>query len=221
MQTPLDLDTLKFAAQEYADELNRLAIPSLYGVTDGKAVGTFVEAGFNEFIALTYRHTAGNAAKGIDFPALNVDLKVTSKRQPQSSCPFRDATQKVYGLGYHLLVMVYEKFDDHDLRSARLQIEHVLFIDDAQTADFQMTSNIHRILSDGGLEEEIDALLEDKNIPLDPESRWQLAERIVTEPPLIGGLTISNALQWRLQYGRAINLAAAGAEGIRDLIAQR
>lgn len=220
MQTPLTLGTLAEAALAYVSRLSSAGIPALYGVTDGKAVGTFVEAGFNVFITESYVHTPGNAARGIDFPDLNVDLKVTSITQPQSSSPFRDATQKVYGLGYHLLVMVYAKLDDHTSQEARLDFKHVLFIDQASTADYQMTAGIHRILANGGGVDDIDAHLEDKNLPLDPDSRRQLAERIVDEPPILGGLTISNALQWRLQYGRAIRAAATGeVDGIRDLLA--
>lgn len=58
----------------------------------------------------SFRH--GSPTSGIDLPELNVDLKVTSTRQPQSSCPFRDAAQKAYGLGYRLIVFIYEKADD-------------------------------------------------------------------------------------------------------------
>ena len=50
---------------------------------------------------------------GIDAPELDVDIKVTSIKQPQSSCPFKSARPKRYGLGYNLLVFVYEKSDDH------------------------------------------------------------------------------------------------------------
>ena len=45
-----------------------------------------------------------------------------------------------------------------------------------------------------------------------------MADRILEQPPEIGYLTISNALQWRLQYRRIINLATlnntAGVENI-------
>ena len=219
MLEPLSLETLKTAAVEYTVYLSATGIDPLYGVTDGKAVGTYVEANFNVFIAERYAHIAGNAAKGIDFPALEVDLKVTSIKQPQSSCPFRDANQKVYGLGYNLLVMVYEKVDDHEARTARLVFKHVLFIDRESTADYQITRGIHRLVDEGGTVEEIDAYLQDRNLPLDEESRRQLAERILADPPTLGGITISNALQWRLQFGRAIVLAAQQTEpGIRDLI---
>lgn len=204
MQEPLSLPLLKQAARDYARALTDMPIPELYGVTDGKAVGTFVEVEFNKYIAENYAHRAGNAARGIDFPDLNVDLKVTSIRQPQSSCPFRDATQKVYGLGCHLLVIVYEKFDDPTAQVARLAIEHVVFINMEHTADYTLTRGVNRIIEDGGIADDVDAYLEERNLPLDPESRRQLAERIVDEPPELGYITISPALQWRLQYNHAI-----------------
>lgn len=210
MQEPLSLSLLKKAAKDYAEMLTNTPIPTLYGVTDGKAVGTFVEAGFNGWIAEHYEHKAGNAAKGIDFPDLNVDLKVTSIRQPQSSCPFRDATQKVYGLGYHLLLIVYEKFDDAATQAARLVIKNVVFIPMEQTADYSLTRGVIRIIEDGGTTDDVDAYLEDRNLPLDVESRRQLADRIVEEPPELGFITISNALQWRLQYNHAIRASLLG-----------
>ena len=37
------------------------------------------------------------------------------------------------------------------------------------------------------------------------------------ELPTIGYLTVSNALQWRLQYGRAIGVAGT-TEGVEDLL---
>ncbi|MDT3396409.1 restriction endonuclease [Streptomyces sp. B1866] len=221
MQEPLTLDTLKDAARSFADEQNDLGVPELYGVNDGKTVGTYAESAFNRFIALNYRHQPGNAAKGIDFPGLNVDLKFTSIKQPQSSCPFRSARQKVYGLGYHILLMVYEKFDDHDLRTALLEFRHVLFIEDRRTADYHLTAGIRRLVRQGAIVDEVDAYLEDRNLPLDPESRWELAARLIDDPPEQGVLTVSNALQWRLQYGRAIRSADAPEEfpGLEDLLA--
>ena len=66
----------------------------------------------------------GSSAKGIDFPSLKVDLKVTSIRKPQSSSPFTSARRKVRGLGYSLLVFVYQKTDDNLKRVAKLQILH-------------------------------------------------------------------------------------------------
>lgn len=214
----LTLTQLKIEAQQFARLLGTTPIPALYGVTDGKAVGTHIEQAFREYLFERYNPLAGNAASGIDLPALEVDIKATSIRQPQSSCPFRDASQKVYGLGYHLLVFVYEKLDQHDVRAAQLNIHHVIFIARERTADYRTTSGLRELLRQNGSKEEIVAFLEDRYFPLDEAGREMLAERIMREPPEIGYLTVSNALQWRLQYGRAIG-AAGTFEGVENLLA--
>ena len=56
--------------------------PSLYGVTDGKAVvGTHLERKFVDRLRSKYAFSEGNSAGGIDIPDLGVDVKVTSIRQ--------------------------------------------------------------------------------------------------------------------------------------------
>lgn len=211
----LTLDMFRTAAKEFAAELAASPLPSLYGATDGKAVGTKVEAMFKEHLQSRYDLTVGNAASGLDFPSLNLDLKVTSRKQPQSSSPFRAATQKIYGLGYSLLVIVYVKRDDASKQAAYLDIENVIYIDKSRTGDFTLSKTIRDIIAninghahtrDTAIDD-LDALLQDKNVPLDEVSRRQLAERLIDDVPEQGVLTISNALQWRLQYTRAINTA--------------
>jgi len=120
-------------------------IAELYGITDGKAVGTYVEQAFNRYLTAKYSYTAGSAASGIDFPELEVDIKVTSIKQPQSSCPFRDASQKVYGLGYHLIVFAYEKIDNHESRAAVLNFQYAIFVDRERTGDYQTTYGLREI----------------------------------------------------------------------------
>jgi hypothetical protein len=203
----LTIETLKEYSSEFLAALSQLPIPTLYGATDGKAVGTFVEAKFHEHLNKRFTHEAGNAALGVDFPSLGVDLKVTSVRQPQSSCPFRSASQKVFGLGYHLLVFVYDKTDDHEHKTATLHFEHALFIDSSRTADYQTTKGLLDILDRGGNQEDVAAFIEERNLPVDDIGRVQLAERILSQRPQLGVITMSNALQWRLQYGRAITVA--------------
>ncbi len=59
----------------------------------------------------------------------------------------------------------------------------------------------------------------ERNLPLDEIGCQQLAERVLEEAPLQGYLTVSNALQWRLQYGRAISLVGEGGdEGLKELL---
>jgi len=108
----LTIAHLKAESRAFSRELSASHIKELYGVTDGKAVGTYVEHALRAYLSNRFEFASGNTASGIDFPELNVDLKVTSSRQPQSSCPYESAEQKVYGLGYHLLVLIY----DQDLR---------------------------------------------------------------------------------------------------------
>ena len=215
----LDIPKLQSAAGAFAGELHLTSSTELFGVTDGKAVGTFVESALHGYLSARFEYTRGSAARGIDFPEQNVDLKVTSIRQPQSSCPYRNAEQKVYGLGYHLLVLVYRKVDDQDTQTATLHIEHTLFVDAARTADYQTTRGLREIITRDGNLDDIVAFLEDRRLPLDEVGRAQLSERILSQPPAQGWLTISNALQWRLQYSRLIAAAANGGppDGIRAL----
>lgn len=218
--TELTAEALKTEARNYCRALTDSEIPDLYGVTDGKAVGTYVEHAFRDYLNARYSFEPGSSASGIDFPGLATDLKVTSARQPQSSCPFRDASQKVYGLGYDLLVFVYIKTDDPSREAARLEIVNVLLIDSSRTADYQTTAGIRDLLERDANIDDIDAFLEERRLPLDEVGRRQLAERIIDEPPEQGHITVSNALQWRLQYGRAIKEANGDhpSPGVQELL---
>lgn len=215
----LTLSQLKIAAKEFTLDLGHSSIPELYGITDGKAVGTYVGHAFHRHLAESCTYKAGSSASGIDLPELGVDLKVTSIRQPQSSSPFRDARQKVYGLGYHLLVFVYEKTNDHAARAARIAFHHALFVCRNRTADYQTTRGLREILERSGNRDDVVAFLEERNLPLDEVGRGVLADEILRNPPELGYLTVSNALQWRLQYGRAITVAAEGnTAGVENLL---
>ena len=179
----------------------------MYGVTDGKAVGTFIEHKFRGYLAKKYDFILGNSAKGIDFPKVGVDIKVTSIKQPQSSCPYRSVRQKIYGLGYDLLVFVYGKTDDHKNKTGRLNFLHTVFVEKEYTADFQTTKGILQILENNANIDDLVAFMHDKNLPLDDIEATEISEELLKKKPEQGYLTISNALQWRLQYGRVIQVA--------------
>ena len=213
----LTLTQLKIEAQNFAREFSTMSIALLYGVTDGKAVGTYIEQAFHRYLIDRYSYVAGSSASGIDLPGLETDIKATSYRQPQSSSPFRSASQKVYGLGYHLLVFVYEKADQQQLRAAQLSFRNVIFVVRERTGDYQTTYGLREILRRNGNQDDIVAFLEERNLPLDEIGRVALAEQILKQPPEVGYLTVSNALQWRLQYGRAIAIAGT-IEGIEELL---
>jgi restriction system protein len=46
----LDLSELKTAARDFIALQSQTAVASLYGVTDGKAVGTYVEQAFRTYL---------------------------------------------------------------------------------------------------------------------------------------------------------------------------
>lgn len=139
---PLTQKKLREEAAAFALVESKYDEPDLYGVTDGKAVGTYLEHKFRSCLVEKYDFEAGNSASGIDFPSLGVDMKVTSIKQPQSSCPFKSARQKIFGLVCGLLVFVYEKSDDHNARTGRLDIKRTIYVED----DLQrtpMATSIH------------------------------------------------------------------------------
>jgi hypothetical protein len=98
LKPDLIVEALIKEAQIFAETESVYPEPSLYGKDNGKDIGTYVEHKFKAYLAKKYTFMAGNSASGIDLPVLNVDIKVTSIVQPQSSCPFKSARQKIFGL---------------------------------------------------------------------------------------------------------------------------
>lgn len=213
----LDIQNLQKEAKIFSEIESEYDEPSIFGSTDGKAVGTYLEHKFKNFLAEKYAFENGNSASGIDLPSLEVDIKTTSIIQPQSSCPFKSARQKIYGLGYNLLVFVYKKEDNQETKTSRLYILHTIFVEKNRTADFQLTTSINKILDNGANEDDIIALFQDKNLPVDEMTAATLSKEILSNRPRIGYLTISNALQWRLQYSRIIE-EAGKIGGINRLV---
>lgn len=217
MTVDLTIDLLCQEARIFSEAECAHAEHTLFGVTDGKAVGTYLELKFRTYlIDKGYKFEEGNAANGLDFPSLNVDMKVTSIKQPQSSCPFRSIRQKVYGLGYALIVFVYDKKDDDKTRTATLRITNTIYVEANRTADFQMTKGLIEILDKDGNEDDLMAFMISRHLTADEIELNNLAAYIINNRPEQGYLTISPALQWRLQYKRVID--KAGVEpGLRSV----
>lgn len=171
-------------------------------------MGTLIEHQFQTHLNEKYEVLVGSSARGIDLPSYDIltDIKVTSIRQPQSSCPFKNAKQKIFGLGYNLLVFVYDKTDDLTTQTAILNFVSCSFVYKERTADYTTTYRLREMIRDGANEADITAYLQDKNIPADDITLSKIAQQILQSPPEQGYLTISNALQWRLQYQRIVAL---------------
>lgn len=208
MKEKLTIERLITEAKIFCIAESEIRNKSLFGVTDGKAVGTHIEHKFQEQLNSKYRTVIGSSANGIDLPSADIltDIKVTSIKQPQSSCPFKNAKQKIFGLGYNLLIFVYNKVDDPKTKTATLDFVSCSFITKERTADYTTTFRLLEMIKDKANVEDIIAYLSDKNIPADEITLNQLAKQIIETPPFQGYLTISNALQWRLQYQRIVTL---------------
>lgn len=220
--TELTIPLLRQEATRFSEAESTHPEPTLYGVSDGKAIGTYLEHKFRTYLTNRgYSYQMGNAANGLDFPGLDVDIKVTSIKQPQSSCPFRSIRQKVYGLGYSLLVFVYDKADDPTTKTAVLKMVSTVFVEKDQTADFQMTAGIRKIIADAErdgdssevVKQELMAHMEARALTSEEHELRALAEAIMEKLPEQGYLTISPAMQWRLQYKRVMEKAGT-VEGV-------
>lgn len=217
MKIKLTLEKLQEEAKIFSELESEHDETSIYGSTDGKAVGTYLEHKFKNFLSQKYDFDIRNSASGIDLPELEVDIKTTSIIQPQSSCPFKSARQKIFGLGYNLLVFVYKKEDNQQTKTSRLYILHTIFVSKNRTADYQLTTSLNKILENNANKDDIIALFHDKNLPVDDILADLLADEILSHKPEIGYLTISNALQWRLQYSRIIEKAGS-VNGVARLV---
>ena len=80
-----------------------------------------------------------------------------------------------------------------------------------------MTKTIRQMLENNANAEDIIAYFTDRNLPADEITMTELAEEVLKNKPQQGYLTISNALQWRLQYGRIVRLTE-NVEGIVRII---
>jgi hypothetical protein len=215
----LTLKILHKQAQRFSKYISQQKIDALYGITDGKAVGTYLEHQFIAWLRDKCIFKVGSSAKGIDYPELGVDIKTTSFKQPQSSCPFESAKQKIYGLGYSILVFIYDKKDIPKQTTSKLNILHTIYVDKENTSDYQLTKQLLNILNDftplmsEAVIADIMALFDEINLPVDSIQAKKLAKEIIKSPPKQGYLTISNALQWRLQYSRVIQIAGL-VEGV-------
>lgn len=194
--------------RDFCADVTQRKIAELFQVTDGKKIGTYIERECKSYLEQRTGLTMeGSAALGKDLPLFNIDIKTTSAVQPQSSSPYRSLDEKIFGLPYNVLLFIYRKEDKEGY--ARLEILRCCYVPKELTGDYS-TTRLARELRDKYLRKEIgvDAIigrLEEKLGITEVEDlnvTPGIVQRIIDNPPAPGVLTISFALQWRLQYGR-------------------
>lgn len=126
-------------------------------------------------------------------------------------------SKRFLDLGYNLLVFVYNKIDNPRTKTTTLHFVSCSFISSERTADYTTTYRLREMIKDHANEEDIVAYLTDRNIPADEITLHNMAKTILNNPPKQGYLTISNALQWRLQYQRIVSLEKS-VSGINKII---
>ena len=208
MMPNLSLESLRREAEQFSRAESRHKEKSLFGATDGKAVGTYLEHKFKNYLGTKYNFEEGNSASGIDFPGLQVDMILFNIDQPYSSHSYKSVWQKIYGVGYSLLWFVYEKIEDSKSGSATLNILYTFFINSNRTADYRTTKGLLSILENDGNKDDLMAFMFDAHLIVDESEASELANEILANLPELGYVGISNALYWQRQYSKALELAS-------------
>lgn len=102
---------------------------------------------------------------------------------------------------------IYQKKDNNLNKTGQLNIIHTIYVDQSRTADYQTTSGIKKIIENDGNKDDLLAFFQERMLPVDDIEANLIAEELLEKSFNIGYLTISNALQWRLQYSRVIDKA--------------
>lgn len=76
---------------------------------------------------------------------------------------------------------------------------------------------LRKIVENDGNADDVIAFFQDRFLPVDDVTAQELADEILAAPSEVGYLTISNALQWRLQYRRVIEKAGQ-VDGIQKIL---
>ena len=212
----LTIQSLCKEAATFSAAQSKTPEKSLFGVADGKAVGTHLEHKFRDYLKSRYKFEEGSSEGNVAFPGLLVDVKMICISKPESFCPFKSARQKVYGLGYSLLVFFYDMVETDTKKAATIKILNVIFVEAERTADYQLTFGLRKILEGGGNRDKIFDYLLNLNLPVEEIGLNNLTDEIISNPPLQGFLTISTAYQWRLYFSRAIERAGL-EQGVLDI----
>lgn len=179
----------------------------LFGINDGKTLGTHIENIFFDYLENKgYLFKRGNPSKGIDFPELDIDIKSNSSTRSKygTSSPFRSFEQKIYGMGYSIVLFIYDKIDIYEEKTATLSLKEVFFIDKEDTADKKTTSEILEVINNGGTEKDMINVLIQNKILLDLDSLKTLSHKLFLNPPKPGLLSINDVLQWNISYNKSL-----------------
>ena len=206
-KTKLTIQRLQQEAAAFAEVESTYPEPTLYGVTDGKAIGTYLEHKFRAHLEVKYTFASSNSASRHRLSrftgghegyrhhpaAIVVSLQVGKTEDIRA------------GILGSCVRLREEGRPEDDHRCS--EYPPYGFRRRTPTADFTMTRLIRQHLEAGCNAEDLIGLMHDKNLPVDDIEANNIAQELLKKPCEQGYLTISNALQWRLQYARVIEQA--------------
>lgn len=182
MEQALTIGRMAASAKAFCAQYGGVPRETLYGVTDGKAAGTFAGRLFEDYLSQRHDMASGNSAGGLGLPSASTGIKAAPPVRPQSGCPYRDGKQKKYGLGCSLAVSVHGENDGHTDKAGALDYCACSFVDSQRAADYQTAAGIRNIIADNGNEDDVFAFWVERNIPVRRSLADEYGERIVAHP---------------------------------------
>lgn len=188
--------------------------------TKSKDIGTYFEnslrAHLNEALGLEQR---GSVAAGIDLPHFNVDVKTTRITRPQSSSKIRKFSERLTGVPYNILLLIYSREDVEN--GEAYTFENCVYIPKERTGDHRKSTAAARAVQEfknGAItREELRDELEDlvsENADDVTEIKDDELDEIIENPPKPGVITISPAVQWRFSYNQMKGEVPEGADRV-------
>lgn len=190
----------------FCERINEIDVPEEH-LSSSKKIGTYFEKELRDWFGNeTDIDSDGSVAQEEDIPELNLDVKATSKTQPQSSIPMRAPIERIRGMNYDILVFIYDMDKSGDERS--VEIEHCSYIPRERTSDHRKSKEARELIEEyenndiswSELKTNIKELtgvshLESVEVVTDEQ-----LEELIKNPPKEGAITVSAAAQWRPQY---------------------
>ncbi len=85
----LTIKTLIKEAELFCIEQSRFQHKELFGVTDGKAVGTLIEQKFQKQLNEKYEVAIGSSASGVDLPSDDILVRRETGRRSRGESPLQ------------------------------------------------------------------------------------------------------------------------------------
>lgn len=186
----------------FCKDMENRTVPESKSSTS-KQIGTYFEEELRDWFT---EHegivSEGSVAKGLDLPLFNIDVKTTSVVRPQSSSPFSDPGERISGVDYNILLIVYDKSRVEG--GNQFDIVSCVYIPKERTGDHRMSVTAQNLVEQYRNEEIEEAELREELEDLTGLGAIsdEKFEEIKESPPKHGTITISPAAQWRFSYNK-------------------